>query len=45
MAGRVRPDDDVALYDPGASAQALEDYFCELDYQRFRVCQPRPAYP
>lgn len=39
----VRPDGYVALCDPGASAQALEDYFCDLDYQRFRVCMPRPA--
>ncbi|RZA33346.1 MAG: FAD-dependent oxidoreductase [Lysobacteraceae bacterium] len=39
----VRPDGYVALCDPGASAQALEDYFCDLDYQRFRVCQPKPA--
>lgn len=39
----LRPDGYVALCDPGASAQALEDYFCDLDYQRFRVCMPRPA--
>jgi len=40
----VRPDGYVALCDRGASAQALEDYFCDLDYQRFRVCMPRPAF-
>ncbi len=39
----LRPDGYVALCDPGASAQALEDYFCDLDYGRFRVCMPRPA--
>ena len=39
----LRPDGYVALCDPGASAQALEDYFCDLDYRRFRVCMPRPA--
>ncbi|SFC31162.1 FAD-dependent oxidoreductase [Massilia yuzhufengensis] len=39
----VRPDGYVALCDPGASAQALEDYFCDLDYRRFRVCQPRQS--
>ncbi|KFI08884.1 FAD-dependent oxidoreductase [Massilia sp. BSC265] len=39
----LRPDGYVALCAAGASAQALEDYFCELDYQRFRVCQTRPA--
>ena len=39
----LRPDGYVALCDPGASAQALEDYFCDLDYGRFRLCQPRPA--
>ena len=39
----VRPDGHVALCDPGASAQALEDYFCDLDYHRFRVCPPRQA--
>jgi hypothetical protein len=39
----VRPDGYVALCDPGASAQALEDYFCDLDYHRFRVCEPRHA--
>ncbi|NNG22788.1 FAD-dependent oxidoreductase [Telluria aromaticivorans] len=39
----VRPDGYVALCDPGASAQALEDYFCDLDYHRFRVCPPRQA--
>jgi 2-polyprenyl-6-methoxyphenol hydroxylase-like FAD-dependent oxidoreductase len=39
----LRPDGYVALCDPGASAQALEDYFCDLDYHRFRVCQPGAA--
>ena len=39
----VRPDGYIALCDPGASAQALEDYFCDLDYRRFRVCQPKQA--
>jgi 2-polyprenyl-6-methoxyphenol hydroxylase-like FAD-dependent oxidoreductase len=39
----VRPDGYVALCDPGASAQALEDYFCDLDYRRFRVCEPKQA--
>ncbi|MCC2970989.1 FAD-dependent monooxygenase [Massilia sp. IC2-476] len=39
----LRPDGYVALCDPGASAQALEDYFCDLDYGRYRVCMPRPA--
>ena len=39
----VRPDGYVALCDPGGSAQALEDYFCELNYHRFRVCPPRQA--
>lgn len=41
----LRPDGYVALCDPGASAQALEDYFCDLDYRRFRACIPRPAFP
>ncbi|MGH8852934.1 MAG: FAD-dependent oxidoreductase [Telluria sp.] len=41
----VRPDGYVALCDPGASAQALEDYFSELDYQRFRVCQTGQEVP
>ncbi len=39
----LRPDGYVALCDPGASAQALEDYFCDLDYARFKMCQPKPA--
>jgi 2-polyprenyl-6-methoxyphenol hydroxylase-like FAD-dependent oxidoreductase len=39
----LRPDGYVALCDPGASAQAMEDYFCDLDYRRYRVCMPRPA--
>ncbi|MCD2515468.1 FAD-dependent oxidoreductase [Massilia sp. G4R7] len=37
----LRPDGYVALCDPGASAQALEDYFCDLDYRRYRVCEPK----
>ncbi|MFC0253289.1 FAD-dependent oxidoreductase [Massilia consociata] len=37
----VRPDGHVALCDPGASAQALEDYFCALGYRHFMVCEPR----
>ncbi len=39
----LRPDGYVALCDPGASAQALEDYFCDLDYGRYRVCEPKQA--
>lgn len=39
----VRPDGYVALCDPGGSAQALEDYFCDLNYHRFRVFPPRQA--
>jgi len=39
----LRPDGYVALCDPGASDQALEDYFCDLDYRRFRVCMPKQA--
>ncbi|QOY93732.1 FAD-dependent monooxygenase [Massilia sp. UMI-21] len=41
----LRPDGYVALCDPGASAQALEDYFFEIDYRRFRLCQPGPTTP
>lgn len=39
----LRPDGHVALCDPGASAQELEDYFCGLDYRRFRATEPRPT--
>jgi 2-polyprenyl-6-methoxyphenol hydroxylase-like FAD-dependent oxidoreductase len=39
----LRPDGYVGLCDPGASAQALEDYFSDLDYRRFRVCEAKHA--